>query len=452
MVLARFFGTDLFGLLTHSQSWSLLFLNFTGLGIVQILGRVVGGDAKNAQDTINETLGLRISAIIITVPICLIWGYIANDSELSRWLIFWFSLSIIGRALSAWSDNFFTAHEENYKVLILTIVFRSMEIVAGLISIYLGGGIILIAVIHAASWVAQGIFGIILAFKRQKKLAPSFNTSKLLKLLKIALPLSFANGVCAWLINGPVVLYRHSGAHPNELGQFGLLMSLFGILSTLFLSMSISALPVISRAMTKNDASIHRFLSSAFRSTILIGTIIGLAALLLGEPIVTMIIGDSYFKTAQWAGPIAIGIIPYGLASVSLQVLSIRQQYKPLVFASSVTAITLAIALPALSAWFNFTGAVIGVAAAITIWAISLGWLTLIEAPKTLKTDAIKGLSTCVITFMAFAIVTRFKGISHAFPTAIIVFLILVKYTKIISQKEWTTIITTITNRLKKDN
>lgn len=403
--LARHFGAELFGILTHSQAWYLLLLNLTGLGIMQILGRAVGQNVDSARLAVNQTLGIRLVAIILVTPLCMYVGHLFQEPPLVRQLLFYFSFALAGRAISAWIDNCYTAYEEAHKVLFLTIIFRTLEIGLGLTALLFGVDIVVIAQIHAVSWMLQGTFAFILLSKDKEWLRPDFSPKELLSLLSKAIPLAITTNVSAWIVSGPIILYRYSGAGPNELGQFGLLMTIFGMLSTLVLSMSMSALPVLSRSHTRADGQINNFISSSFRIIILGGTIFGVGCMGLGETLVTRIVGNSFDLAAKWMGPSMLLLIPYGLANIAMQVLIVREQQNILAFFSVLAAIILGVSIPFLTSMFMFPGAILGLAVGNTLWAFLLSLILFNDLPLTIFHTCRKALCVSLFTLVGYWIV-----------------------------------------------
>ena len=93
-----------------------------------------------------------------------------------------------------------------------------------------GFGVLTVAMVHAVCWLMQGVFGVFLIRRFLMAVTMQWDLPELAVLVKRGVPFvirAFLNG---WLLQGPILMYRHFKGIGDELGQLSLAMQAFFII------------------------------------------------------------------------------------------------------------------------------------------------------------------------------------------------------------------------------
>ena len=198
--LAKLLGAELYGLFNYGLSWYLVFIPISVLGVDTLILRGIGKDRSQAPSMIGQTLALRVVSCLSAALLSFLIGYFIASDTTSRLLLFIFSFALIGRSLSLWSNTVFIAHESSGYVLVQEVVFRLLEVLMGVFALLSGFGVIEIAIIHAASWLLQGLAGQILIRRHLLSVNLNWEVSALFGLLRDGFPFVLSAFLIAWLM------------------------------------------------------------------------------------------------------------------------------------------------------------------------------------------------------------------------------------------------------------
>ena len=116
-------------------------------------------------------------------------------------------------------------------------------------------------------------------------------------------------------------MFRHLAGNPYDLGQLALAMQAFFALCAVPWSISLSALPVLSRATVRQDGKDVLFASAMARIAILFGALAGLSAMALGPWLVDSLFGGRYVLAGRLLGPALWLLVPMAAGTAMAQVL-----------------------------------------------------------------------------------------------------------------------------------
>ncbi len=99
IVLARYLGTEVYGLFAYAQSWYMAFLPVTMFGLGAIISREVGRHRERGARTVRKVAFIRVLASIFGAVACALIGWFVDLDPAARQLILVFALALVGRTL-----------------------------------------------------------------------------------------------------------------------------------------------------------------------------------------------------------------------------------------------------------------------------------------------------------------------------------------------------------------
>ena len=372
IVLARYLGPEVYGLFAYGQSWYMAFLPVTAFGLGLVLIREVGRDRDRGAAVVAQTLALRSLLSIAAAVACGLVGWTLDDDPTARRLLLVFSLALAGRGLAMWAENVFSAYEVARRTLRQEAVFRPLEVALGLLVLALGGGAIAVAAVHAAVWWAQAARGWSIVHAAVVPARPRWHWDRMAPLMAQGLPLFVSALFVTWLLQGPLVLFRHIADNEHDLGQLALAIQAFFALCAVPWSISLSALPVLSRATVRQDGKDILFAGAMVRFAILFGALAGLSAMALGPWLVDSLFGGRYVLTGRLLGPALWLLVPMTAGTAASQVLVAQGRLVAQALCAIAGAGVMTALMFALTATMGPGGALAAAGAGLSIWAFSL--------------------------------------------------------------------------------
>ncbi len=376
VVLATYLGPEVYGILAYSQSWYLAFLPVAMLGLGVILMREIGQNRARAGEVLAQVFALRIVATLVSASLCVGIGWAVEADPVARWLLTIFGIGLAGRAFAILAEQVFIAYESSGYLLRQEALFRPLEVVLGLAALALGGGAVAVALVHAGLWWAQAGRGLYLVRARFLAVRPNWSWGPLARLFVQAFPVALTGVFTTWLLQGPLVLYRHAAETTAELGQVALVIQGLMILAVVPLSAGAAALPVLSRAVARRDGKDLRFIEGLCRLALVLGAAGALTAMAAGPWFMETVFGSRFERAGDLIGPALWLAIPIAIGSAAQAVLFARAQFKSAALAAAAGALVLTIVLFPLVAANGALGVLLAAGAGMTVWA--LGAITLV--------------------------------------------------------------------------
>jgi len=372
IVLARYLGPEIYGLFAYGHSWYVAFLPLAGLGMAQILSREVGRDREKGAEVVAQSLALQTMTAFAGAVLCAFIGWLTDHDPFARQLLIIFSLALAGRGLALWSEQVFVAYEASRYTLQQEALFRSIEVVVGCSVLLLGGRALALAVVHALIWWLQAIRGLVLVRRNLIRVQSKWSWHGLLSLITKGFPLCLGTLFLGWLMQGPLVLFRHVPSASDTLGQLALALQLFGLLLSVPLSIGTVALPILSRSAARQDGKDLRFVEVMLRITLILVAIAGLCGMALGPWLVTLVFGNQYSLAGHLLGPALWLLIPFSMAISTSQVLIGKGHFVASSFCAFCGALVLTLALPSIATEIGPYGALLATGLGMSLWAGTL--------------------------------------------------------------------------------
>jgi O-antigen/teichoic acid export membrane protein len=326
VVLARSFGPELYGLLAYAQSWALALLPLTTLGLGMFLSREVGRIGSDRSAIANRTLGLSITFTLLTVILGIYANLLVESEPNTKALVLVFCLGLIGRGLAVWCTQIFVAYESTRHALRQAFYFRPLEVILAIAVVLAGADILAVAFVHLLSWWIQAAASLYIVHHHLVPLRPRLDWANTSREIRVAGVLGLGIFLSGWLMQSPVVLFKHLSPDSSQLGQLALAMQILTILSTVPQSVGAAAIPLLSRSADRGDAANNEYLRVILRATILIGGAVVLSALALGPTVIPFVFGASYVPASELVGLTLWLLIPAGISTGATGILLARRK------------------------------------------------------------------------------------------------------------------------------
>jgi O-antigen/teichoic acid export membrane protein len=130
------------------------------------------------------------------------------------------------------------------------------------------------------------------------------------RLIKHGLPFAVAALFSAWLLQGPIILYRHWGGLTENLGQLALALQAFMILAGIVGEFGNAALPALSRSIHRQDGKADQYVAEVLRLGWFMGGCLLIGGLAVGNELVVGLFGKGYTEATR--------LLPWTLLLVTL--------------------------------------------------------------------------------------------------------------------------------------
>lgn len=410
LVIARVLGPELYGLFAYSQAWYMAFMPATALGGLFLFSRDKKPDQAHVEEILPLTLALRLSLSIIVSVSCATVGLMIEDNPEVRILFGMFTVALMARAISGVANQLFNFYEVSHLMLSQGMLFRSIELALGITVLLAGGGIIELGLVHTVSWCLQAARAVIVA-NRIKAIRLRFAWLEMFKILATrGMVAGVGTALMTWMVQGPLIMARHSADLEPSLGQLALSIQAFAIASIAPLAVSTAVYPMLVRSIAREDGKDMTYVSGMWRATVLFGSTAGLTGLAMGPWLADFLLGNQFALTGELVGISLWLIIPHVIASSAGPLLSVRGRYAAQLWRALLGVTVMAISFPYLTGWLGPAGAIASAGLGLTTSAITqISFLTRIGTIN-LKRAILKPLLAGMLGLLAYHALADIAG------------------------------------------
>lgn len=319
-IVARKLGPELFGLLNYGLGWYAALLAVANLQLESYMSRQLAAVPAQASAILSRALTLRIFSTLVVLAIALYVAGTSSEAQPLPTLLLVFSLAMAGRSAAMWSNSAFIAIEKARSMFRLEVGARLAEVVVGCVALFLGAGLLGVAIVHALSWVLQAVVAMVIARIRlpaldfQPRLAPQ------LALLRDVAPIAVASIAAAWLMQGPFVMFRGHAAQAADLGIVALVLQVFVLMAGVPAALGRAALPALSRSVVRSDSKDAVFLEVVLRAGIAASAALAMLASTIGAWALPWILGEAYRPAGSLLFLGVLLALPFGVGSLTGQI------------------------------------------------------------------------------------------------------------------------------------
>lgn len=371
VVLARQLGPELYGLFAYTQAWYLSFIPITALGGLFLFARNQKPDREYIRAILPLTLALRFTLVVVVAISCGVIGWFIESNPEIRALIALFTVALLARAVSGVMNQLFVFYEEANIVLRQEALFRSLELAVGITVLLAGGGIFELGLVHTVSWALQAARAVVFA-NGIEPLHLRFAWGEIFRIIASrGLAAGLGSALLTWLVQGPLVMSRHSTALAPNLGDIALALQAFSIASIVPMAVTAAAYPVLVRSIARDDNKDVTYVAAMCRATILFGAFAGLMGFALGPPFVAALLGEKFVLAGELLGYAMWLIVPHVIASSAGPLLVVRGLYGAQLWRAIFGVGSMVISFPYCVDWLGPAGVMLSAGLGLCLSAIT---------------------------------------------------------------------------------
>ena len=291
--IARNLGDVIFGKYSFALAFTAIFAVFSDLGYNTLLIREVARDKSQVSKYLNNTICIHaLLAIVIFALIVItinLMGYPADTKN----VVYLFGIYTLVVSFSAVFKVTFRAFEKMEYEAGITIFANIIRVSLGLLVLFLGYGLIELALVFLLSGVFDFLLSFLVCERRFVKPKIEFDFDFWKSTIKIALPLSMlsifgiiyvrADTVMLSMMKGDAVVGWYNAAYN--------LIRELKIIPTLFLT---SLFPAALSVFNKSENQFYRYYEKSIKYLIAIGLPMAIGITLLSDKIIMFVYGPQY--------------------------------------------------------------------------------------------------------------------------------------------------------------
>jgi O-antigen/teichoic acid export membrane protein len=381
VLVARLLGPELYAVLAYGQSWYLAFLPLALFGLGPALVHRTARDPARAADVAAHALGLRLALAALAASASVAIAFIVVPDPRAPAVIAVLSLALAGRAVTAWAQHLYVAHEVNAFALRQEATFRLVELGGAIALLLAGRGLLALVALHAIAWCAQAAWGLRTVATRIHPVRVALGGAETRALALLALPMFLVQVLAEWRIQGPLILFRNVTGDAVLFSQLALALQAVFILAALPQALGTAAQPALTRSGTRSDDRDLQYAGTLQRLAFVGGTAAGLAGIALGPAVFTTVLGAEYAEAGRLAGLSLWCLVPLTAGYAFPLVFITRGELATQIAPSVLAALSMTVLLPVLATRLDAPGAILaaGIGFALPpLWAFAAavrrGW------------------------------------------------------------------------------
>lgn len=326
ITLARELGDEVFGKYSFAVAFTMIFAVCLDLGFNLVIIRDVAKDKSLAPKYIGNIIIIKsILSVVVFGPIALVISLMdyPNDTTIA---VLIFGVSIILTALADVFTSIFTAFERMEYQALVSVLCRMLTVGLGLTALFLGYGLIEIALAVATGSMFNLVSSFIVCIRKFAKPKIEIDFDFLKKIIKLALPITFLSisgiiftkidTVMLSVMKGDAVVGWYNAA-------YNLVLALHFIpdilLTALFPAMAVFSIQSLNSLKTSCEHSM--------RYLLILGLPIAIGVTLLADRIIPLLYGDEFIPSAVALQILAWDTLLFFLcASLGTVIISINKQ------------------------------------------------------------------------------------------------------------------------------
>jgi len=273
-----------------------LFLIFLDLGYETYIIREVARNKLLASKYLSNAFTFRLLLIPIIISMILISVNLLGYPENTKYLVYLFSIYYIFSSLSSIIKMTFRAFEKMGYEAIINIFISFLRILLGLLFLYLGYGLITLALIFIFSGILEFIITFLVCRKKFFKPKLEIDISFIKKSIKISLPLAIVTlfGLIYVKIDTVMLSYMKGDA---VVGWYNAAYSLTLGFNPIPLLIMNALLPVLSYSYISSKESLKMAYEKSFKYLFYLSLPLAIGIFMLADGIIFIFYGDEFVNS-----------------------------------------------------------------------------------------------------------------------------------------------------------
>jgi O-antigen/teichoic acid export membrane protein len=291
--IARSLGDVTFGKYSFALAFTAIFVVFSDLGYNTLLIRDVARDKTQATKYLNNIIGIHALLAILIFALIVITINVMDYPADTKNVVYLFGIYTLVVSFSAVFKVTFRAFEKMEYEAGISIFTNIIRVSLGLLVLFLGYGLIELALVFILSGVFDFLFSLFICERKFVKPKMELNFDFLKSTIMIALPLSMlsifgiiyvrADTVMLSMMKGDAVVGWYNAA-------YNLIIAL-KIIPTLFLT---SLFPAALSVFNKSRNQFYSYYEKSIKYLIAIGLPMAIGITLLSKSVILFIYGSQY--------------------------------------------------------------------------------------------------------------------------------------------------------------
>ncbi|MGI8807268.1 MAG: oligosaccharide flippase family protein [Acidimicrobiales bacterium] len=377
--VARQLGPGAFGTASAGYAVALYVTLFAHSGLDIVGTRALARDARHADRTLGEIVGLRLLLAAGWYVLLLAGTFAAPLADDVRLVVILFGGSVFTFALDVrWS---FVGIQRTRPAAVAAAVSALSYLVGVIALVHRPGDLIRVPLVHVGAEAVMAAILMVASRRRFGRWRPTLPPDRLRPLLAASAPVTFMLGVRGLTITVDVVLARIllSGA---EAGRYAAASRIATVGISYLGLYYVSLLPSVVRAFNRGPDAMRRLVRVALIRVLSIGPAVVLVATIATPPVVRLVLGPNYAGTARLLQVLLWGLLLLAFTGIYSSVLLAVDARRVLV---GVTAVALAVNVVANVVLLPRVG-VMGAAIATLLTEATMLALTWMAVRKHLRT------------------------------------------------------------------
>ncbi len=434
--LARILGPDLYGLLAYGQSWYLSLLPISNLGLGALLAVDIAKNRTQGKVTAELVLAARIITVCFLACVSFLLAFFYEPNQQILTVLCLFSVALIGKGATMWAENMFRAHEKSRYILAIEKYFRPAELIVSLLIAFYTRNITFVAINHTVFICLQGACSFYLVQNRLGKTKANWDLSNIIIMIWQVLPLGIATPLNLFLITGPVMLLKNFGYPLSIVGNLSLSLQGFMVFNSLFSAIGFAALPVLSRAVERDDQRRPQFIIYSIKISVIIGFYTAILAMIVVDDLILFLFPSGFEDATQYTGLLLFALIPAICKNLLRSSLISSKMHKTILIADLSGVITLIVALYYLAANYHFIGAISAIICAYSVPAIIYLFALLIKKDIQFIEHILNPFLALAVGLVCFYLLNVYLPVYQASLSVCLLFLFNLRAFCVINQSE----------------
>ncbi len=402
VILARALGPADYGLISSTQALYIMFVAAATVGIPAYLSRERAQNQGRGEEAVQLALIVQGVAVALGGASFLAIGLVFESESLTQLVFVIFAGTVLARGCALFGRQAFVAFEVSRYQLRLVYIFRSGEVLAVVLALMVGGGVIAVAAIHLISWMLEGAVALGLVHRKVAPFRPSWpRWARLRAGIVGMLGIGAALAAGEWLRLAPIALVRYVIDDAPSVGQFALAWNASLILTAMAVASMQAAFPVLSRASARGDGKDLWYLDFCIRYGVLLGAAAAIGGLAFGSWAVMAVFGPQYAGAGEIFAATLVLIGPIVVNHVLDQTLFLRGRTGHILI---LNAIALAAVVAGFAPVFQTVGpneAVLTVGGILALLALAKIGMIVVLTGATVVSGLIRALATVAVALVA---------------------------------------------------
>ncbi len=294
--IARILGDVIFGKYSFALAFVAIFAVFSDLGYNTILIREVSRDKSQARKYLNNVISMRILLSIAIFALIVVTINLMDYPADTKNAVYLFGIYTLLTSISAVFKVTFRAFEKMEYEAAITILANIIRTTMGLSVLFLGYGLIELALIFVFSAVLEVLFSILVCSKKFIKPQIEFDLTFWKNSAKIALPLSIT-GISLIIYTRTDTIMLSAMKGDAAVGWYNAAYNLVLGFKPIPQLMMNALFPLMSRYCKSSKDSLNLISELSFKILFILGLPIALGMTILADKIIHIFYGIEFINS-----------------------------------------------------------------------------------------------------------------------------------------------------------